>query len=88
MQIKTSNYLFEGSYEELVDEMGSDTFWVRFFIRPCCPRPDAKDADRYLDNLRKEIDAKEELDSAQKSTLFSLIDEGDRWYKSKFCKTR
>lgn len=85
MQIKTSNYLFEGTYDELASEMELDSFWMRFFIRPCCPKPDAKSVDRYLDNLRREIDANDELDSAQRCRLFSLIDEGEQWYRSKFC---
>lgn len=86
MQIKTSNYLFEGSYEELVAELSADTFWMRFFIRPCCPKPDEKGADRYLDTLRQEIESKDELDSAQIGTLASLIDDGEHWYKSRFCR--
>lgn len=85
MQIKTSNFIFEGTYDELVSDMESDTFWIKFFIRPCCPKPDAKNADRHLNNLRKELDALSEIDSTQKSTLLSLVDKGGNWYKTKFC---
>ncbi len=27
------------SYEDLRDAMQSQTYWIRFFMRPCCPPP-------------------------------------------------
>ena len=27
------------SFRELYDDMQKDTYWIRFFCRPCCPAP-------------------------------------------------
>ena len=44
------------SYEDLRDAMQAQTYWVRFFIRPCCLRPSEDTARALVERLKGEID--------------------------------
>lgn len=76
------------SFEELIEAMGSDLYWVRFFARPCCPAPDLQGAKAMLDRLAGEVDAREDFSADQKQTLRDAIESRKEWYPhSGLCRT-
>lgn len=70
----------EASFEELVEAMKDDLYWVRFFARPCCPAPDLEGAAEMLDHLIADVDAREDLDATQKRELAKAIGSRKQWY--------
>ena len=80
----------EGSkYEELVEAMESDLYWVRFFARPCCPAPDLQGAIGMLDRLAGEVDARDDFTPDQKRALREIIEGRKEWYpRSGLCRAK
>ena len=75
------------SFDELVEAMGDDLYWVRFFARPCCPAPDLEGATGMLDRLIGEVEMRDDFTSSQKETLGELIASRKQWYaKSGLCR--
>lgn len=70
------------SFEKAVESFGKQSFWVSFFVRPCCPPPSATQAQMQLDKQRELVRSRADFSSEQKDELLSLIDEGENWYKS------
>ena len=70
----------QGSFEELVEAMAKDAYWIRFFARPCCPAPDLEGAAKMLDKLKAEALARTDLDAGQRQQLADLIEGRKAWY--------
>ena len=79
----------EGSgYEELIEAMKDDLYWVRFFARPCCPAPDVQGAEAMLDRLAGEVDLRDDFTDEQKQALRDVIESRKEWYpRSGLCRT-
>ena len=76
-------------FDELVEAMQSDLYWVRFFARPCCPAPDLQGAIGMLDRLAGEVDNRADLTPDEKSALRGIIEARKDWYpKSGLCRTK
>ena len=80
----------EGSeYEQLIEAMKDDLYWVRFFARPCCPAPDLEGACGMLDRLEGEVEARNDFTDEQKKTLCEAIESRKAWYpKSGLCRAK
>lgn len=80
----------EGSqFEELIDAMKDDLYWVRFFARPCCPAPDLDSAKRMLDRLEGEVEVRSDFTPEQKQALCDVIESRKAWYAtSGLCRTK
>ena len=88
MKACTTSTEIGGSFEELIGAMGEDAYWYRFFVRPCCPAPDAAGAEKMLDHLKTDVDASA-FDAVQKDELKELIEARKAWYPtSGLCRTR
>lgn len=70
------------TFEKARDAYAKRSWWVSFFIRPCCPAPGADVASRQIERQRKLVREREDFTDEQKSELIRLIDEGERWYLS------
>lgn len=55
------------SFRELYDDMQKDTYWIRFFCRPCCPAPKLDGAIEMLDKLADEVRASADFDDEESS---------------------
>lgn len=62
------------SFRELYDDMQKDTYWIRFFCRPCCPAPKLDGAIEMLDKLADEVRASADFDDEEKQQLVGLIE--------------
>lgn len=67
-------------FDELVEAMDDNLYWVRFFARPCCPAPDLEGACDMLDRLIGEVEARDDFTSDQKRELASIIESRKEWY--------
>ncbi len=75
------------SFRELYDDMQKDTYWIRFFCRPCCPAPKLDGAIEMLDKLAGEVRASGDFDDEEKQQLVGLIEARKQWYpKSGLCR--
>lgn len=70
----------EGSFDELVAAMQKDSYWIRFFVRPCCPAPDLEGAAKMLDKLKAEALERTDLADEQRQQLADLIEARKAWY--------
>ena len=62
----------QSSFEELKEAMGTQKYWLRFFVRPCCPAPGMKEAATRIEHLKRDIE--------QRAELKALADERLEWY--------
>lgn len=72
----------EGSFQDLRDAMQKDSYWIRFFVRPCCPAPSLEGACERLDKLADEARAREDFTDEQKDQLAEIIESRKAWYAS------
>lgn len=70
----------DASFEELMDAFGTQSYWVRFFMRPCCPAPGESTARDQIAHLKADLEAHEGLTEEERATLSKKIDEGLAWY--------
>lgn len=70
----------EGSFDELWAAMQEDSYWIRFFVRPCCPAPDLAGASKMLDKLKAEALERPDLTEGQRQQLADLIEGRKAWY--------
>ena len=76
-------------FEDLMEAMQDDLYWVRFFARPCCPAPDLEGAVGMLDRLAGEVDARADFSADEKQALHDVIESRKEWYpKSGLCRTK
>lgn len=76
------------SFEDVLAAMQTDTYWINFFVRPCCPPPGTSDAIKQLDKRRDEIRARTDYTDEQKEQLLAIVDERQTWYlASPFCRS-
>lgn len=68
------------SYESIKAGMETQNYWVRFFMRPCCPPPGAQAARHQIEHLKEELDAKADLTENQREELKAIADERLEWY--------
>lgn len=68
------------SYDAIKEELSSQQYWVRFFMRPCCPPAGDKAAHDMTDRLKAEIDACTDFTDAEREELVGLVDEHLKWY--------
>lgn len=82
-----TNHSINEEFETLRDEMQLDKYWIRFFVRPCCPAPSFEGACEMLDKLKGEVFAHEGFSDEQKETLGDIIEARKDWYgKSGLCR--
>lgn len=70
----------EESYEELKASFGTQKYWVRFFMRPCCPPPGESTARSLIDHLKDDLDRREDMTVEQRDELKGMADERLDWY--------
>lgn len=76
------------NFEDLMEAMQKDLYWIRFFVRPCCPAPDFVDACAMLDRLKGEVEVREDLAANQRQQLCAVIEARKEWYPtSGLCRT-
>lgn len=76
-------------FDELVEAMEGDLYWVRFFARPCCPAPDLQGAIDMIDRLVGEVEARDDFTPEQKQQLCDLMEARKEWYpKSGLCRAK
>lgn len=84
---KIDNPMGTPSFKDLYEDMQTDAYWIRFFVRPCCPAPALDGAIEMLDKLSGEVMAQEGFTDEQKQQLASLIEARKDWYPaSGLCK--
>lgn len=70
----------EASYAELKESLQSQGYWVRFFMRPCCPPPGESTARSQIERLKADLDTRSDMTGAQKDELKGIMDEKLDWY--------
>ncbi len=74
-------------FQTLYDEMQTDKYWIRFFVRPCCPAPSLEGAYERLDKLKAEVYEHEGFSDEQKARLAESIESRKEWYgRSGLCR--
>ena len=68
------------SYNDLLEAMGTQQYWVRFFMRPCCPPPGEDTARNLIEHLKTDIDACGNFSPEERTSLQEAIDSGLDWY--------
>lgn len=68
------------SFDEVYAGMQKDAYWIRFFVRPCCPAPNVESAMSMLDRLAGEVNARSDYSREEKEQLVELIDMRRSWY--------
>lgn len=72
----------EGEFQELYTAMQKDSYWIRFFVRPCCPAPSLEGACEMLDKLIGEVKGHETFSDEQKAQIIEHIEGRKTWYAS------
>lgn len=86
---QTSGFVADEEFAALRDEMKKDTYWIRFFVRPCCPAPSLSGARDLLDKLKGEVAERADFTDEQKAELSELIEVRKEWYvTSGLCRKR
>lgn len=70
----------DSSFDEVYEGMRGDAYWIRFFVRPCCPAPSIESAMNMLDRLTGEVRERDDFSDEQKQQLCALVDERRSWY--------
>lgn len=68
------------SYEAVKAGMQTQNYWVRFFMRPCCPAPDEQTARHQIGHLKEDLDSRTDMTEEQREELKSIADERLEWY--------
>ena len=68
------------SYEDLHAAMSTQQYWVRFFMRPCCPPPGEDTARSQIEHLKSDVQARTDFSEDQRASLEQLIDSRLDWY--------
>lgn len=79
-ECKVDNRAQTSDFDELVEAMQDDLYWVRFFVRPCCPAPDLEGAAEMLDHLVRDVEAREDFTPAQRAELAAHVASRKQWY--------
>ena len=88
-ECKVSGHTEGSEFDELVEAMQGDLYWVRFFARPCCPAPDLEGAAAMLDRLSGEVEGREDFSPDQKRELCGIIESRKAWYaKLGLCRAK
>lgn len=69
-------------FEKARDEYAKRSFWVSFFVRPCCPPPAGDLAAKQVEAQRQLVRDRADFTDDQKAQLIELIDKGEAWYKT------
>ena len=72
--------LLTKTFTEIMQQMETDRFWLRIFIRPCCPRPNAKGAHLKAEGLRSILASRLDFTQDQQSELSALIESRENRY--------
>lgn len=70
------------SFEDIYNAMQEDKYWIRFFVRPCCPAPNLEVAIKRLDLLKKEVNKCSDFTAEQKNQIAQIIESRTEWYPS------
>ena len=84
-ELETQNLLESATYDTLLRELDGRQFWIRVFIRPCCPRPDSRTAKNKVAAIRNTLSAREDFSSSELDRLYEKLDIGLDWYLGRFC---
>ena len=88
-ECRIEGHTTDATFEELIEAMKDDLYWVRFFARPCCPAPDLEGANDMLDRLAGEVDARNDFSDDEKQALRSAIESRKEWYPtSGLCRAK
>ena len=72
--------------DEILAAMDTRNWWLKFFIRPCCPPPGAHQAQAKCAKLLEEVQVSEKFSAEQKVELVEIIKKWEQWYlKTPFC---
>lgn len=80
MQCSVPNTQLDESYESLKEAFESQNYWVRFFMRPCCPPPGESTAREQIEHLKSDIGLRSDFSEDQKKSLMVIADERLTWY--------
>lgn len=79
----------ESEFQTLYNEMQLDKYWIRFFVRPCCPAPSHEGACDMLDKLKGEVMSHDSFTEEQKEQLAATIESRKEWYgRSGLCRKK
>lgn len=88
MKLYSNAGVVSGTFDEVLEMLQDQKYWVRFFANPCCPACDAENADRHIQDFCRQVDELAELDEGQKAALRAIAEERGGWYKSlPICKS-
>lgn len=77
--------LQSASFEEVRVQLKTESFWLRLFIRPFCPKPNEHMARIKVTNLRKELASRKDFSEEQMRELSGYMTEREEWYVNRFC---
>lgn len=77
---EVNNVAEEGSFQEIYESMQEDSYWMRFFRRPCCPTPNPEEASTMLTMLSLQIDRDPSFTDEEKAKLKEIVESRKEWY--------
>lgn len=80
LRCSVPNTQLDDSFESLMEAFGSQNYWVRFFMRPCCPPPGESTAREQIEHLKSDISLRSDFSTDQKKSLMAVADERLTWY--------
>lgn len=80
MECAVPDLKLDEGYDALMDAFQTQNYWVKFFIRPCCPPPGEATARNLAEHLKDDIDARSEFSEGEKRSLKAIVDERLEWY--------
>lgn len=70
----------DDSFDSLRESFESQNYWVRFFMRPCCPPPGESTARNLVEHLKSDIDSRQDFTKEQKDQLKRMAADRLEWY--------
>lgn len=80
MQCDVPSIDTQSSFEDLLAAMQTQQYWVRFFMRPCCPPSGESTARSLVEHLKSDIQARDDLSAEEQGVLKGIIDSRLDWY--------
>ena len=80
MECAIPDLQLDEGYDGLMEAFRTQNYWVKFFMRPCCPPPGESTARNLIDHLKTDIDARDDFSEGEKGALKAIADERLAWY--------
>lgn len=79
-ELEMEQLLQKAPFTEVEQQLESDRFWLKVFIRPCCPRPTERAARIKVEGLCSILSERDDFTEEQQASLLSLIEKREAWY--------